>query len=145
MFKIIKNSRFLNRRAESAFYFASFLTLFFVMEQFFSFKELTRILLSFGISFIGWYVLNPSVKELEIKNLKVNGSLNEVVMELHKNDMIMHDKIGDYYVFKYPNFLLKNQNTGVFVKEYDKHCVVLLPSKDAVWVEESLKKAKKVV
>lgn len=143
MFKIIKNSRFLNRRAESAFYFAFLLTLFFVVEQFFSFKELTRIILYFGIAFIGWYVLNPSVKEVEIKNLKARNSLDEVATELYKNDMVMREKIGEYYLFRYRNFFLKKHNVDIFVKSHDKYCTILLPSKDAVWVEESLKNTKK--
>ena len=142
MFKRKRNSRFFNRRIESAFYFAFLLTLFFVMEQFISFKELTRTLLSFGTAFIGWYFLNPAVKEVEIKNLTVNNNLNEVATELYKNDMVMHKKIGEYYLFRYRNFFLKKQNVDIFVKEHDKYCTILLPSKDAVWVEENLKSSK---
>ena len=52
--------------------------------------------------------------------------------------MYMHEKVGDYYVFKTRNFIIPN--VSIFVKEYDKYCVILLNSKDAIWVEENLKK-----
>ena len=78
------------------------------------------------------------VTKLKVKELKVDNSFNKISIVLYENAMYMREKVGDYYVFTTRNFIIPN--VSIFVKEYDKYCVILLNSKDAVWVEENLKK-----
>ena len=102
-------------------------------------KNSIIICVLFILTFILSYLLSSSVQEIEVKNLKARNSLDEIATELYKNDMVMREKIGEYYLFRYRNLFLKKHNVDIFVKEHDKYCTILLPSKDAVWVEESLK------
>ena len=141
MFKRKKFYKFSSRRLNSACLSSLYLTtvlFLFIHKSIFSTQDFIFIFVCFSVSMILDYFIFSSTTEIDVKTLRMNNSIDEVAAELYKNDMIMHNKIGEYYVFKYTNFWLKN--TNVFVKAHNKHCVILLPSKDAVWLEESLKK-----
>lgn len=146
MFGSKKNSKLNKRRFDSAFSDSVWFSIWgfiVIFQEYISMKNSIIICVIFILTFILSYLLSPSVKEIEVKNLKAKNSLDEVATELYKNDMVMREKIGEYYLFRYRNFFLKKHNVDIFVKEHDKYCVILLPSDEAVWVEESLKKVKK--
>lgn len=143
MFGSKKNSKLEKRRFDSAFSGSIWFSIWFFVvfiQKYVSINNSIIIGVLFTVFIVLNYIVSPSVKEIEVKNLKVNNSLNEVATELYKNDMVMREKIGEYYLFRYRNFFLKRQNVDIFVKEHDKYCVILLPSDEAIWVEESLKK-----
>lgn len=136
MFK--NNVRFI-RRLDIAYFFGVFLTIFLMVGKLISEKEFIKILFTFvslTLIYFLWSIF--TIKKLKVRELKVDNSFNKISIVLYENAMYMHEKVGDYYVFKTRNFIIPN--VSIFVKEYDKYCVVLLNSKDAVWVEENLKK-----
>ena len=136
MFK--NNVRFI-RRLDIAYFFSVFLTIFLMVGKLISEKEFIKILFTFvslTLIYFLWSIF--TIKKLKVRELKVDNSFNKISIVLYENAMYMHEKVGDYYVFKTRNFIIPN--VSIFVKEYDKYCVVLLNSKDAVWVEENLKK-----
>lgn len=146
MFRRNKNSKLNDRKFDSAFSGSVWFSIWafvVILQEYISTKDFIAISVGFIVAYILSYLLSPSVKEIEVKNLKARNSLDEVATELYKNDMVMREKIGEYYLFRYRNFFLKKHNVDIFVKEHDKYCTILLPSKDAVWVEESLKNTKK--
>jgi hypothetical protein len=136
---MFKNNLLFTRRLDNAYLFGILLTVTSIIEKLISQKEFITILISFVlvifICFLGSILM---VTKLKVKELKVDNSLNKISLLLYENAMYMHEKVGDYYVFKTRNFIIPN--VSIFVKEYDKYCVILLNSKDAIWVEENLKK-----
>lgn len=136
---MFKNNVLFARRLDNAYLFGILLTVTSIIEKLISQKEFITILISFllviFICFLGSIFM---VTKLKVKELKVDNSFNKISIVLYENAMYMREKVGDYYVFTTRNFIIPN--VSIFVKEYDKYCVILLNSKDAVWVEENLKK-----
>ena len=145
MFRQKKNRKLDKRRFDSAFSDSIWFSIWcyvIILQEYISTNNFIAICVCFILTYILSYFFSPSVKEIEVKNLKVKNSLDKVATELYKNDIVMSEKIGEYYLFRYRNFFLKRHNIDIFVKEHDKSCIILLPSKDAVWLEESLKNIK---
>jgi hypothetical protein len=122
---MFKNNLLFTRRLDNAYLFGILLTVTSIIEKLISQKEFITILISFVlvifICFLGSILM---VTKLKVKELKVDNSLNKISLLLYENAMYMHEKVGDYYVFKTRNFIIPN--VSIFVKEYDKYCVILL-------------------
>ena len=135
------NVRFV-KRLDSAYFYGIFFTIFYIIEKFVSEKDIIKTLFCFLLVSTSYYFLWSMfmIKNVKAKNLRVDNSFDEISLVLYENAMYIAEKVGDYYVFKTRNFIIPN--VRIFVKEYDKYCKILLYSKDAVWLEESLKNIK---
>lgn len=134
------NVRFI-RRLDNVYLFTLTSVIVVTLLNNFISKETISIIFTFFCFFIAWCLFSMSmIKDIGVKALKVDNNFTEISLALYKNAMYISEKVGDYYIFRTRNFIIPN--VSIFVKEYDKYCEVLLTSKDAVWLEESLKNIK---
>lgn len=130
-------------KLDLAYFFGVLLTLSFIANKFITSKEIIKIILYFLLVTIVYFVWASCViKKLEIKSLKIDKSLDDILLLLYENSLYMQKKIGDYYEFKTRNFIIPN--TSIFIKENNKHCVVLAPLKDSIWIKKGLEETENI-
>ena len=135
------NVRFI-RRLDSVYLFTFISFIVFTLLNNFISKETINIIFTFFSFFIGWYLFSIfMIKDIDVKALKVQNNLTEISLEFYKKGIYISEKVGDYYIFKTRNFIIPN--LSIFVKENNKHCVILAPLKDSIWIKKGLEEVKK--
>lgn len=126
------------KKLDLAYFFGVFFTLLFVVDKFITSQEIIKMGGTFFLTSLVYFVWGSfCIKELKVKSLKVNKSLDCISLLLYENSLYMQKKVGDYYEFKTRNFIIPN--TSIFVKECNKHCIVLATDSDTIWIEKALK------
>ena len=70
-------------------------------------------------------IFSISKPKSEVIVLDIN--LDNVISYLYKNEFNLDKKIGDYYIFKFNNFFLKNY--VINLREYNNSCVIIVNDK----------------
>jgi len=142
MFKNKKYNIISIRRRDFVFYMSVCLALGQIAQQFFSAEQIIHSFVIFVFLYFCVYCQSFLViKKMKVQNLKVHYNLDEVSAALHENVLTLHDKVGDYYIFKTRNVI--SPNISISVKACGTtDCLILLRTCDVTWLEDSLKDSK---